>query len=49
MTEALDSFGKAAVAAQAEVFARKLRRSMVGKSPKMVRPKKIRMVKMLIY
>jgi hypothetical protein len=31
-TEALESFGKAAAAAQAEVFARKLQRSMVGGS-----------------
>jgi hypothetical protein len=30
MTEALENFGKAAAAAQAEVLARKLRRSMVS-------------------
>jgi hypothetical protein len=36
ITEASESFGKAAAAAHAEVFARKLRRSMVRRSPKMV-------------
>jgi hypothetical protein len=48
-TEALDSFGKAAAAAQAEVFARKLRRSMVGGSPKIVVRENFRMVERLIY